>query len=229
MTPAYNARVHTMTTSSDRWATVERVYHAALAQSVETRAAFLAEACANDEELRLQVESLLAQDASADAVLTRGAVVAAAALVTDIGRSVLTGRRLAGYQILTPLGAGGMGEVYRARDTRLGREVAIKVLPRAFTADAGRLARFEREARVLASLTIHTSRRFTDLKTGRLKASPTHRWGPALAGPSKRSTRRNRSARSATRLCWRAGQCRSGADTPPFARRYPCCARATSR
>ena len=56
------------------------------------------------------------------------------------------------YQILAPLGAGGMGEVYRARDTRLGRDVAIKILPRAFTADADRLARFEREARVLASL-----------------------------------------------------------------------------
>ena len=54
--------------------------------------------------------------------------------------------------MVAPLGAGGMGEVYRARDTRLGRDVAIKILPRAFTADPDRLARFEREARVLASL-----------------------------------------------------------------------------
>ena len=138
--------------SPERWAAVDRLYHAALARPVRERAAFLAEACAGDEELRREVESLLAQGASAEAALTRGAVVAAAGLVTDIGRSVLAGRRLGTYQILAPLGAGGMGEVYRARDTRLGRDVAIKILPRAFTADADRLARFEREARVLASL-----------------------------------------------------------------------------
>src|SRR5580765_4473811 len=60
--------------------------------------------------------------------------------------------RLGVYQILSPLGAGGMGEVYRARDTKLGREVAIKVLPASFAADPDRLARFEREARLLASL-----------------------------------------------------------------------------
>jgi len=140
-----------MITRPDRWNTVEGLYHAALARSVDERAMFLAEACAGDEELRGQVESLLAQDASADAVLTGGAVVAAAGLASD-GGSVLTGRRLGAYQILAPIGAGGMGEVYRARDTRLGRDVAIKILPRAFTADAGRLARFDREARVLASL-----------------------------------------------------------------------------
>jgi serine/threonine protein kinase len=99
--------------------------------------------------LRREIESLVAQSASVDAVLTRGAAVAAAGLVSDVGRSVLTGRRLGAYQILAPLGAGGMGEVYCARDTRLGRDVAIKILPRVFTADAGRLARFEREARVL--------------------------------------------------------------------------------
>ena len=65
---------------------------------------------------------------------------------------MMPGRRIGGYQILAPIGAGGMGEVYRARDTRLGRDVAIKILPHAFTDDPDRLARFEREARVLASL-----------------------------------------------------------------------------
>src|SRR5262245_29871050 len=62
------------------------------------------------------------------------------------------GTRLGPYEIVAPLGAGGMGEVYRARDSRLGRDVAIKALPEAFAADPERLARFEREARVLASL-----------------------------------------------------------------------------
>ena len=65
---------------------------------------------------------------------------------------LISGTRLGPYEILAPLGAGGMGEVYRARDTKLGREVAIKVLPEAFASDAERLARFEREARLLAAL-----------------------------------------------------------------------------
>src|SRR6188472_3131342 len=62
------------------------------------------------------------------------------------------GTRLGSYQILSALGAGGMGEVYRARDTKLDRSVAIKILPEAFAADAERIARFQREARTLASL-----------------------------------------------------------------------------
>ena len=62
------------------------------------------------------------------------------------------GSRLGPYEILAPLGAGGMGEVYRARDTRLGREVAVKVLPAAFAADPERLTRFEREARSASAL-----------------------------------------------------------------------------
>jgi serine/threonine protein kinase len=62
------------------------------------------------------------------------------------------GTRLGAYDIVAPLGAGGMGEVYRARDTKLGREVAIKVLPEALAFDPERIARFEREAQVLASL-----------------------------------------------------------------------------
>jgi len=71
---------------------------------------------------------------------------------SDLGTSALVGRRLGAYQVQALLGAGGMGEVYRARDTKLERDVAIKILPRQFTSDPDRLARFEREARVLASL-----------------------------------------------------------------------------
>src|SRR5262245_34855143 len=62
------------------------------------------------------------------------------------------GTRVGPYEILTLLGAGGMGEVYRARDTKLGRDVAVKIVPDAFRLDADRMARFEREAHVLASL-----------------------------------------------------------------------------
>ncbi|HYV40928.1 MAG TPA: protein kinase [Thermoanaerobaculia bacterium] len=66
--------------------------------------------------------------------------------------TLATGRRLGPYEVIAPLGAGGMGEVYRAQDTRLGREVAVKVLPAAFSADADRLRRFEREALAASSL-----------------------------------------------------------------------------
>src|SRR5579863_1870331 len=66
--------------------------------------------------------------------------------------ALAAGARLGSYQILAPIGAGGMGEVYRARDTNLDRDVAIKVLPAALASDAQYMARFEREAKVLASL-----------------------------------------------------------------------------
>jgi serine/threonine protein kinase len=141
-----------MTAGRERWDTIERLYHAALAQPAERRAAYLAEACAGDDALRQEVESLLAHGVSGEARLSRGAVVAAAGLVSDVGASALTSRRIGVYQLLAPIGAGGMGEVYRARDTRLGRDVAIKILPRAFIDNLDRHARFEREARVLASL-----------------------------------------------------------------------------
>src|SRR5262245_5575109 len=137
--------------TSDRWARVERLYHAALAHDAGERAAFLREACADDDSLRGDVESLLAQPVSGDFVAAP-AMALAAELVSRSETRLLSGRRFGVYQILGLLGAGGMGEVYRARDTRLGRDVAIKILPRAFTAHPDRLARFEREARVLASL-----------------------------------------------------------------------------
>jgi serine/threonine protein kinase len=66
--------------------------------------------------------------------------------------ALIPGARLGPYEIVSMLGAGGMGEVYRARDAKLGRDVALKVLPEIFTDDSDRLARFQREAKVLASL-----------------------------------------------------------------------------
>ena len=66
--------------------------------------------------------------------------------------ALVSGTKLGPFEIQSPLGAGGMGEVYRARDTRLGRDVAIKVLPESFASDADRLRRFEQEARAIAAL-----------------------------------------------------------------------------
>ena len=132
-----------------RWQHIERIYHEAQARPAGERAAYLAEACIGDEELRRQVGLLLAQGASADEFLNRDALTAA---LSANEPAALTGRRLGIYHVQERIGVGGMGEVYRARDTRLGRDVAIKILPAEFTADPERLARFEREARVLASL-----------------------------------------------------------------------------
>ncbi|HEU5257847.1 MAG TPA: hypothetical protein VFU28_17780 [Vicinamibacterales bacterium] len=89
----------------ERWRRIEEVYQEAGERPARAREAYLAGACGDDHELRREVELLLAQDASANAVLTRGAVVAAAALVSDVSASALTGRRLGAYHVLSPLGA----------------------------------------------------------------------------------------------------------------------------
>ena len=136
----------------DRWSQVSQLYHAALAQDANERGRFLAQACEGDDALQREVESLLAHEGAAEGFLAAPALEVAAKVMAEDAGGSLSGRQIGGYQILSRLGAGGMGEVYRARDTKLGRDVAFKVLPRAFTADPDRLARFEREARVLASL-----------------------------------------------------------------------------
>jgi hypothetical protein len=136
----------------ERWKRIEELYHAAHAKSQDQRAAFLSGACHDDEELRRQVESLLNESESDDGFLAEPPLVLPAHMVSELAPAVMTGRTLGGYQLQTLIGAGGMGEVYRARDPKLDRDVAIKILPRAFTSDPDRLARFEREARVLAAL-----------------------------------------------------------------------------
>jgi Tol biopolymer transport system component len=123
-----------------RWSKIEFLYHAALAKDLGERSAYLDTACAQDPELRGEVESLLG---CADTEL-RSPVAGEYHLPP--------GFHLGSYEIIAPLGKGGMGEVYRARDTKLLRDVAIKVLPREFQSDRARLARFEREAQLLASL-----------------------------------------------------------------------------
>jgi eukaryotic-like serine/threonine-protein kinase len=138
--------------TSERWRRVEELYHAALTRDEGNRTAFLVRACAGDDTLQRAVESLLTQPASARGFLNGPTVTVTAQLGNDTGASVLSGRRLGAYQVQVRIGVGGMGEVYSARDTKLGRDVALKILPRLFTSDPERLARFEREARVLASL-----------------------------------------------------------------------------
>jgi Tol biopolymer transport system component len=134
----------------ERLRQIERLFHEARERTPAERSAFLVRACANDSALRREVESLLAQAPAGLIDAPIGALVAE--LVTGHGPRLAPGSSVGPYQIESLLDVGGMGEVYRARDTTLGRDVAMKILPRHFTADPERLARFEREARLLAAL-----------------------------------------------------------------------------
>ena len=136
----------------DRRNQVSDLYHAALEHPAEDRAAFLQEACNGDEVLRQEVESLLQYESASSRFLETTAADIAGALASAPGGTAMVGRQLGPYIIVAPLGVGGMGEVYRAHDTKLGRDVAIKILPAQFTADPERRARFAREARLLATL-----------------------------------------------------------------------------
>ncbi|HEV2668758.1 MAG TPA: serine/threonine-protein kinase, partial [Blastocatellia bacterium] len=139
----------------DRWRQIEVLYQAALERDAIERAAFLDEACAGDEELRLEVESLLVADEEAkksDDFLNQNALQVAARAIAQDQKQSLLGRKIGRYQILSLLGAGGMGEVYLAQDPRLGRKLALKFLPQEFTRNQDRVQRFAREARAASAL-----------------------------------------------------------------------------
>jgi serine/threonine protein kinase/tetratricopeptide (TPR) repeat protein len=138
--------------NAERWNQVEQLYHSATERDVRERSEFLKAACGADEELRREVESLLGYETETAMVLDRPALeVAARALAVDRS-SQMIGRTFGHYRIESWLGAGGMGEVYRATDTRLDRPVAVKVLSEHLSAHPDALARFEIEAKAAAAL-----------------------------------------------------------------------------
>ncbi|MGH9802153.1 MAG: serine/threonine-protein kinase, partial [Blastocatellia bacterium] len=146
-----------MLISVERWKQVDQLLDAALELPQAEREAFLDKACANDVWLRRKVESLLQSEEEAKSFIeTPAAEFAAEMLVekdysTQIG-SGQPGQQLQHYKILSQLGAGGMGEVWLAEDTRLGRRVALKLLPERFTLDPDRIRRFEQEGRAASAL-----------------------------------------------------------------------------
>ena len=136
----------------DHWTTVKRIHQSALDVDPSERAAFVDESCGGDEALRREVESLLTYAAEAESFLERPAVDSAPTLPGESHEATLVGRTISHYQVLSLLGAGGMGEVYLARDPRLDRTVALKILPGELAADADRMQRFTREAKAASAL-----------------------------------------------------------------------------
>ena len=122
----------------ERWRQISAIYQQAAARTGRDRETYLVDACVDDPQLRREVESLLAHDAH-QSFLAKPVTLP-------------PGSRIGAYELIEVIGAGGMGIVYRARDLRLQRDVALKVLPESVATDPDRIARFRREATVLASL-----------------------------------------------------------------------------
>lgn len=137
--------------TSSQWQDVKRLFHEVLDRPVEGRSAWLVQQCGGDPEVGAEVERLITAHLSAGSFIEIP--------VTDLhterqtAMALAAGTRLGPYEIVALIDAGGMGEVYRGRDTRLDRTVAIKVLPRHLSSDPGRRARLAREAKSIAGLT----------------------------------------------------------------------------
>jgi serine/threonine protein kinase/WD40 repeat protein len=137
----------------ERWEQITEIYHSALELESSERLKFLDEACAGDDFLRREVESLLEADREAGDFIAHPAFHDAASMLTvKTDESLTFAQNLGHYQIIMRLGAGGMGEVYLARDSRLNRAVAIKVLPSSFAGNPSYLRRFQIEAEAAATL-----------------------------------------------------------------------------
>jgi serine/threonine protein kinase len=132
---------------SNRWQQVEQIFHAALLRKPDERVRFLEQTCAGDKSLLIEVNSLLSSFGQDDSFFEESASTLAAEMFGD-----LVGETIGPYEVLSELGSGGMGTVYLAQDARLGRKIALKLLPPQFTNDKDRLRRFQQEARAASAL-----------------------------------------------------------------------------
>src|SRR5262245_31275489 len=138
--------------TSERWQQVNDLFQLAADRAPEERTTFLQTACQGDEGLRREVESLIASYERAENFIESPAFEVVPELLTHERTSAIIGESIAHYQIESLIGVGGMGEVYLARDERLGRKVALKFLPERLTANNTQLSRFKSEARAASAL-----------------------------------------------------------------------------
>src|SRR5262245_23137129 len=138
--------------TSERWRQTKQIFQAAIELPCAEREAYLADACADDPSLRAEIESLIAAHERSGSFLDTPAVDLTATGPAGAQVNTLVGVSLGHYRILALLGRGGVGAVYKAKDTVLGREVAIKVLSSDFSSDRDRLQRFAQEARAASAL-----------------------------------------------------------------------------
>ena len=136
----------------ERWQQIDKLLEQALEQEPDRRGAFLDEACNGDAALRQEVESLLSAHGKAGGFTEVGPMQKAGDRTFVEAAQLLAGRQIGHYQILSRLGEGGMGIVYKARDQHLDRFVAIKVLPPELVADPDRKRRFVQEAKAASAL-----------------------------------------------------------------------------
>ena len=136
----------------ERWQQVKEIFNSAINYRPEERGLFISQACSGDEALRSEVESLIASHERSGSFIDEPAFANAAALLGDDDSELKPGQSFGTYEVLSFISRGGMGEVYLAEDKRLGRKVALKLLPSSFTKDDDRLRRFEQEARAASAL-----------------------------------------------------------------------------
>src|SRR5881227_2076425 len=137
---------------AERWKQVNDLFQSAVERAPAERAAFLDEACRGDESLRREVGSLLTSHERSENFIELPAFEVAPELVTSERTNTLVGKLIGHYRIESLVGVGGMGEVYLARDERLGRKAALKLLPDSLTIDETQLSRFKNEARSASAL-----------------------------------------------------------------------------
>jgi serine/threonine protein kinase/Tol biopolymer transport system component len=141
-----------MVMTPERWQQVKEIFNSALNYRPEDRGPFILRACSGDENLRSEVESLIASHEQSGSFIDKPAFEAAASMLAGERAELSPGQSIASYEVISFISRGGMGEVYLAEDKRLGRKVALKLLPASFTTNDDRLRRFEQEARAASAL-----------------------------------------------------------------------------
>ena len=136
----------------ERYRQIDELFRAALEIEPDKRSEFISSACSDDEALRKEVEALLASSGKEWSLIDQPLTELASLILPEDRQDLTVGESLGHYEIISLLGAGGMGQVYLAQDTRLGRRVALKLLPFAFTTNEPRLRRFQQEARAASAL-----------------------------------------------------------------------------